>query len=552
MNILFIDIDTLRPDHMGCYGYARNTTPNMDAIASEGVRFSNYYCSDAPCLPSRASLVSGLLGIRNGAVGHGGTAADMRIIGAGRSFRDDNNMNNLWNIFRKAGMYTASISTFAERHSSYWFNAGFNEMYNVGKGGAESGELVLPVALDWLERNGISRGAAPGFSGSNIRSECCAPYRDERGAGWFLHLHLWDPHTPYRAPAEFGNPFKDEPLDNWIDGDVLKLHLSHVGPHSANEINMYDSDESDEYPRHPGSIKDAAGLKRLFDGYDCGVRYADELIGKVFDKLKALGIYDDTAIIITSDHGENMGELGIYAEHATADHATCHIPMIIKWPGIEAGSMNCGLYYNIDLAPTMADLLGVVPNKNWDGISYAAAIVGEGKGDDGTGAPNGAGGTSMQVANNASGTSMRVANSAGGVPCRAGGREYLVLSQMAHVCQRSVRFGDWLYIRTYDDGLHLFDKEMLFNIKEDPYEQKNVAAEKEAICCRGAKYLLDWFDNMMAISDSTIDPMQTVLKEGGPLHSRGHLESYCKRLEATGRAEGAALLRKRRETGWLF
>lgn len=68
MNVLFIDIDTLRPDHMGCYGYGRNTTPNIDAIAREGVRFDNYYCSDAPCLPSRAALVSGTFGIKNGVV----------------------------------------------------------------------------------------------------------------------------------------------------------------------------------------------------------------------------------------------------------------------------------------------------------------------------------------------------------------------------------------------------------------------------------------------------------------------------------------------------
>ena len=132
MRVLFIDIDTLRPDHMGCYGYYRNTTPNMDKVAAEGVRFDNYYCSDAPCLPSRAALVSGRFGIRNGAVGHGGTAADMRLKGADRGFRDIHDINSLHNIFRRAGMYTASVSTFPERHSSWWFNAGFNETYNVG------------------------------------------------------------------------------------------------------------------------------------------------------------------------------------------------------------------------------------------------------------------------------------------------------------------------------------------------------------------------------------------------------------------------------------
>lgn len=75
MKVLFIDINTLRPDHMSCYGYGRNTTPNIDSVAEEGVRFDRYYCSDAPCLPSRAALVNGTFGIKNGITGHGGNAA---------------------------------------------------------------------------------------------------------------------------------------------------------------------------------------------------------------------------------------------------------------------------------------------------------------------------------------------------------------------------------------------------------------------------------------------------------------------------------------------
>ena len=81
MRVLLFDIDTLRADHMGCYGYGRNTTPVMDEIAKEGVRFDDYYCPNAPCLPSRASMISGQYGIHNGIVGHGGTAADMRLQG---------------------------------------------------------------------------------------------------------------------------------------------------------------------------------------------------------------------------------------------------------------------------------------------------------------------------------------------------------------------------------------------------------------------------------------------------------------------------------------
>lgn len=118
MRILMLDIDTLRPDHMSCYGYNRTTTPNMDKVCADGIRFDQYYCSDAPCLPSRAALVSAMFGICNGAVGHGGTAADRRNTGKGRDFKDMLDLNNFHNIFRRVGLHTASISTFPERHSS--------------------------------------------------------------------------------------------------------------------------------------------------------------------------------------------------------------------------------------------------------------------------------------------------------------------------------------------------------------------------------------------------------------------------------------------------
>ena len=224
----------------------------------------------------------------------------------------------------------------------------------------------------------------------------------------------------------------------------------------------------------------------------------------LLDKLREQGLYEDTAIIITSDHGENMGELGIYEEHATADQPTCRIPFLIKWPGGQKGAADGQLHYSLDLLPTMAELLQVEPAGNWDCQSYAATIQ--------SGAPR--------------------------------GRESLVISQMAHVCQRSARFGDWLYIRTIHDGYHLFDREMLFNVKEDPHEQHDRKAEHPELCAQGAKIILDWQEEQMKKSASQIDPMWTVVKEGGPFHARGHLEAYLRRLEATGRAEGARRLRE--------
>lgn len=481
MRVIMFDIDTLRSDHLGCYGYARATSPAIDSVAQEGVRFDNYYCPNAPCLPSRASLITGQYGIRTGVVGHGGTAADLRLQGNSRSFTDDYSENGLFMQFRRAGMHTVSFSTFPERHSSWWFNAGLNECHNVGKRGGESAEDVTPHAMEWLQKHGSEDN-------------------------WFMHLHYWDPHTPYRAPDAFGNPFADEPLpDNWIGEEEFAQHLLHIGPHGANEINMWNDETFPQWPRHPGRLGTVADVKTFVDNYDCGIRHTDNNIGQVLALLREQGVYDDLAIIITSDHGENMGELGLYGEHATADEPTCHIPMIIKWPGCRQGAVVQGLHDNVDLLPTVKELLHTPTFGNryhYDGVSFAAALR-------------------------------------DGEDCS---KEALVLGQCCHVCQRSARFGDYIYIRTIHGGGHLFPDEMLFNVSRDPHQKHNLATENPQLCAMGAKLILDWTERMLKKSDYATDPMWTVMREGGPEHFRGALDGYIKRIEGTPREYGIPLL----------
>ena len=478
MKILIFDLDTLRPDHLGCYGYHRNTSPNIDGIAEEGVMFDNYYTPDAPCLPSRAALVTGMPGIHSGAVGHNGTCADLRLEGQTRGFRSElDARGSLWRIFRNAGMKTCTISPFPERHSAYWFLSGFNESYNpAGKCGTESAEELTPTVLDWLERNGIDDN-------------------------WMLHVNYWDPHTPYRAPKEFGNPFKDDPLPNWFTEEILDEHVKLAGPHSARDNNMYDGMFNPKFPRQVNDIKNMADLRACIDGYDCGIRYVDEHIGRILSFMDKKGLLDDTAIIITSDHGENFGELGIYSEHATADNSTCRIPMIIKWPGMKKGYVDRGLHYNFDLSPTLAEIFNVSAWDKWQGKSYAETLK--------------------------NGTNT--------------GRNELIISQNAHVCQRSVRWGDWLYIKTYHDGYHPhFENEMLFDIENDPHETTNLADKFPNILKESAAKLEKWREEMLETMPFgyTNDSMETVLKEGGPFHANKYLapiKEYKKRLIDTDR-----------------
>ncbi|WP_413240623.1 sulfatase-like hydrolase/transferase [Paenibacillus sp. 1P07SE] len=138
MRLLVLDLDSTRPDHLGCYGYHRDTSPHIDSIAEQGVRFDNYYCTDAPCAPSRTAFMSGRFGIHTGLVGHGGTAAYYRQEGAGRAFTDALAQHSLPGFLRQLGYRTACISPFASRHAAWTFNAGFHEVYDTGKHGMES------------------------------------------------------------------------------------------------------------------------------------------------------------------------------------------------------------------------------------------------------------------------------------------------------------------------------------------------------------------------------------------------------------------------------
>ncbi len=493
MRLVYIDIDTQRPDHLGCYGYTRRTSPNIDRIAEEGIRFERVHASDSPCLPSRSALITGRFGIHNGAIGHGGSAADLAPDGEPRGFRSTLGVASWATRMANLGMRTATVSSFATRHSSYHWLAGFRESYDVGKGGLENADEVNAIALDWLERHG-------------------------REEDWFLHVHYWDPHTPYRTPESLGDPFRDEPLPEWLTDEVRAEHWQGYGPHSAREMGGFGVNPAmaSYFPRQPLECPDMSAVRAMIDGYDCGVLYADAHAGQLFEKLDALGVFDETAIMISGDHGETLGELNVYGDHQTADELTTRIPMILRWPGLgpelgtENGAENEGrvdraFHYQFDVAATILELLGTRVPRSWDGESFASAL-------------------------------------------RAGdeqGREQLVVSQAAWTCQRAVRWQDWIAIRTWHDGFHPFPEWMLFDLANDPHETRDLSAARPDIVQEAGARLDAWHAEMTASSRLPEDPMQTVLREGGPFHTRGQLPKYLERLRETGREHWADELERR-------
>ncbi len=486
MRILYIDIDTLRADHLGCYGYHRNTSPNIDALARNGIVFEQVYASDTPCLPSRSALLTMQFGIHNGIVNHGGTDADPVIEGADRDFQSRLHYTSLPRRLQMAGMRTVSVSSFAQRHSAFHWYAGFSEAYDVGKFGFETADEVHGIASDWLARRG----------------------RDD---DWFLHVHFWDPHTPYRAPPDYGEPFAADPVPGWLTDAVRERHWLRAGPHSAQEVIGYAPNDAwaRHFPRQPQQIDSPAAVRRMFDGYDTGVRFADDFVGRLMNQLADLGIADDTAVVVSSDHGETLGELAVYCDHHTADEHTHRLPMIVRWPGLTAGR-RAGLYYQIDVFAALLEMVGGNPSRHWDARSCRAAMMID------------------------TGTAEAGA-----------GRDHLVLSHCAWTCQRAVRFGDHLYVRTYHDGFHGFADVQLFDLRADPHEERDLADAQPDVTRRGEALLAAWHAEMLPRAARGRDPLANTLAEGGPFHTRGKLEAYLSRLRATGRGGYAEQLQTR-------
>lgn len=493
MRILYIDVDSLRPDHLGCYGYERDTSPNIDQIANEARRFTNYYVSDAPCLPSRTAYFSGRFGIHTGVVSHSGTTADIRPRGDKRNHTTGGDYCTLPRALQDEGYHTALISPFPKRHGAWHTVDGFDEWVDTGKFGVERAEDIYPHAEEFLEENATEED-------------------------WYLHVNFWDPHTPYDTPQEFGNPFADDPAPEWMTESLLEEQYESYGPHSAQDVHhgYLSGDGPEDLERTPDEIADLDDFKRWVDGYDVGIRYMDTYIGKLIDLLKDQDVYEETLIVLSADHGENLGELNVYGDHQTADDVTCCVPLIVKGPDIESG-VDEEFHYHLDLSATLVDLVGGDVPDGWDGQSFLPSLT--------------------------DGESV--------------GRDFLVMGQGAWASQRGVRWDDWLLLRTYYDGWRDFDAVELYNLAEDPHEVENVAEERPDVASRGMALLDHWRSQRgidAAIGEdggnpsaprSLVDPLFEVIHEGGSIYLEDNMDTYTNRLRETGREDHAEEIEER-------
>lgn len=323
MNIVLIALDTQRADHLGCYGYNKNTSPFIDGIAAQGVLFERCYAPNIPTHPSFTTMLSGKEAITH----------DIVNIGGGVPIKPG--IRLLPEILRENGWRTAAVDTMG-RH----FRRGFDEYVSPEWDRSDPltlrrAEHVTDHALPLIET--LKNGDQP----------------------FFLFLHYWDPHTPYLPPADFRTMFYPRGRDPYDP--------------SNHSMDPAWNDEMFKWYFHdwmPG-VTDTTYVNAL---YDAETAYMDWQLRRVFAALEP--IKSDTLVVLTADHGEILDEqLGFYDHHGLYE-GNVHVPLILWWPGtLPAGKRVAGFVQNVDFVPTFLEMAGIPDTENTEGRSLLPSII---------------------------------------------------------------------------------------------------------------------------------------------------------------------------------
>ncbi|HTT61262.1 MAG TPA: sulfatase [Bryobacteraceae bacterium] len=329
-NIILISADSLRANHLGCYGYKLPTSPNIDAFACQGTLFEKTFAPAIPTQPSHTTIFTGQHAITHGIVAHGGKAK----LGRSTPFLPE--------ILFGEGYTTVAVDTlFRER---IWFGRGW--------------EYIIDPSLHHLFYASVTQ--------EELNDRAIHWMKTVPSRPFFMFIHYWDVHYPYVPPDRMrglfykgGNPTdpNNHTLDEWWDHPVGAMARD-TWLRTAN-----------------GLITDPNYVTAL---YDREIRYLDDGIAALSDALEKLGIAENTIVILLADHGESMTDHRIFYDHYGLHDCVVQVPMIVRWPAgnVKAGARFAPFRQLSDVAPTLLEAAGCDVPDELDGKSFLPQLTG--------------------------------------------------------------------------------------------------------------------------------------------------------------------------------
>jgi arylsulfatase A-like enzyme len=320
-HVIFISLDTTRPDHIGCYGNPWISTPHLDRLAGESILFTQYMTVVPTTLPSHTSLFTGTYPHHHGNPQNGYMVNKENVM--------------LTEILKAAGYQTMGfIGSFA-LDSRFDFSQGFDYYDQSYERFVGDGKLT--------EHERSARSVTQ----SVIRHINAVPLSQPL----FLFVHYFDPHKPFEPPAPYDTMYRWEGDDN--SAPDKRIAVSYSCPHSLSDENW--------------QLSKQAAL-----GYAGEISYMDHHLGKLLDHLQQKGILDDAILVVTSDHGENFWEHMPYFHHGTSTHQTSmHAVCMIRLPAAaHGGTVVHKPISSVDMLPTILRFLDLPAPERIDGRAF--------------------------------------------------------------------------------------------------------------------------------------------------------------------------------------
>lgn len=393
-NVLFVTFDQWRADCVSAAGFDHIDTPVLDSLAADGTLFRNHFTNSAPCGPARTSLYTGLYPMTHRSV-RNGTPLDARFTNVALEARKKGLEPALFG-YTDASVDPRTVEGDDPRlHDYEGVLPGFTEMLRHGSPRAlweawlaEKGhEFPRGIGFNWLPDREGHENEPLGFAPARLPLEDwdtvfvtdrASEYISSQGdKPWFVHLSYWAPHPPFVVPAPYHNRYhrndSPAPVRAASAEDEAKAHpwLSYALDHHDKYTWIFGAEMT------PATMSDEE-LAQIRSTYYGMVNQVEDCLGRIVEQLKASGQYDHTLIVVTSDHGEMLGDHWMLGKQGFFD-SCYHVPLIIRDPrdGVERGRVVEAMTEAVDVTPTILHALGLPVPRAMTGRSLMPWINGE-------------------------------------------------------------------------------------------------------------------------------------------------------------------------------